>query len=383
MAVAGDEGGGGRRFLEHELPMTRDPEALLPGSACLSPGRLWSAALTGGESVLSPAERQHLQACRRCQAHFARIRKAAGAAPPEPQPPTVEVSALGHGDVTTLAEAVRRLPPGGRVLVRPGRYREQMVLDKPLEVVGVGPREAVVVEAERGPSLVVTAERGRVRGLSFRGGRPAAVEVRGGGVIFEECVVSGGVLAAVWVRGPGAAPALLRCRVHAGRTGVLFHDGARGRLEDSEVFANASVGVEITLGADPSLLRCAVRDNGRVGVLVSDGGKGSLEGCVISGHPGADVAVCFEGSPSLRRSWLRDGAGDGVTVRDRGAAALIGCQILDHGGAGVDVGAGCGAALRGCRVIGNKGGAVLRGDDARADVEGCEIDAPGLGAAAR
>src|SRR5207302_6836010 len=59
---------------------------------------------------------------------------------PHGPPTTLVVAPTGPADCTTVTQAIRKASPNARILVRPGRYEEGMVLDKPLEIVGDGPR---------------------------------------------------------------------------------------------------------------------------------------------------------------------------------------------------------------------------------------------------
>src|SRR5689334_2761790 len=63
----------------------------------------------------------------------------------EPQRPgpsvTLTVAPSGPADFTSVTQAVYGAPAGARIAIRPGRYEEGVVLDKPLELVGDGPSE--------------------------------------------------------------------------------------------------------------------------------------------------------------------------------------------------------------------------------------------------
>ena len=51
-------------------------------------------------------------------------------------PEPIIVAADGTGDVTTIAAGVAQARDGDTVLVRPGTYREQVVIDKAIELRG-------------------------------------------------------------------------------------------------------------------------------------------------------------------------------------------------------------------------------------------------------
>src|SRR3954452_15740604 len=65
---------------------------------------------------------------------------------PAGAPTTFVVAPHGPADFTTVTAAARKAPPGARILVRPGRYEEGILLEKSLEIVGDGPCEEIVFE---------------------------------------------------------------------------------------------------------------------------------------------------------------------------------------------------------------------------------------------
>ncbi|HET8654614.1 MAG TPA: nitrous oxide reductase family maturation protein NosD [Longimicrobiaceae bacterium] len=72
------------------------------------------------------------------------------------------------GPVRTLAEALRRVEPGGRIVVRGGHYAEPtLTVDRPVEIVGEG--WPVLDGAGRRQIMTVTADDVTIRGLVLRG----------------------------------------------------------------------------------------------------------------------------------------------------------------------------------------------------------------------
>src|SRR5262249_43761012 len=65
---------------------------------------------------------------------------------PAPETRNLIVCATGNGHHRTITEALRSAQPGAVVRVRPGLYRESLVLDREVRVVGDGPASEVVVE---------------------------------------------------------------------------------------------------------------------------------------------------------------------------------------------------------------------------------------------
>jgi tRNA A-37 threonylcarbamoyl transferase component Bud32 len=279
----------------------------------------------------------------------------------------------GGGHHTRIGDAVRAAPPGTRVLVRPGLYREELLLDKPLEVFGEGPPGGVIVEGTRAPCLRLGAAWAAVRGLTLRG-RRGAVEIPGGRLLLEDCTVTGETQAGVAVHGPTADPVLRRCRVQHGRAaGVHVWDGGRGRLEECDVAGHGSAGVRAELGGSPLLWRCHIRDNRHDGVHVSASGAVTLEECDVTGNGGAGVAVTYEGTAALHRCRVHDGGGPGVWVAAHGRGALLDTHVWRQSGPGVAVGPGGWARLVQSRIERNQGGPLRVSGDGTVLVQDCQV----------
>jgi F-box protein 11 len=298
-----------------------------------------------------------------------------------PLAPTVlVVSKLDDGTLRTLTEALHAAPTGARIHVRPGLYKESLVLSKRVEIVGDGARSDIILEGTDGPCLDMRADYAVVRGLTLHGraspsGRPCpAVAVPQGQMVLEDCDISSDSQSGVSVRGTLADPVLRHCRIYDGRSaGVLFADQAEGMLEDCEVFGNALAGVEIRQGAKPTLRRCKIHDGQQAGVLVHDHGKGTLEDCEIFGNALAGVEVAGGGDPLLRRCKIHDGKYPGILVRGDGRGTVESCDIFGNALAGVEVREGGQPTLRSCRIHDGQQGGLLFTAKALGMVEDCDI----------
>ena len=90
----------------------------------------------------------------------------------------------------------------------------------------------------------------------------------------------------------GGNPTLRRNQIHDNKQdGVSVHDSGLGTLEDNDITANASVGVEITTGGNPTLRRNQIHDNKQAGVFVHDSGLGTLEDNDITANAFAGVEI--------------------------------------------------------------------------------------------
>jgi hypothetical protein len=232
------------------------------------------------------------------------------AAPPAPSPTqaTLVVAPTG-GDYATIGEAVAKAPAGARILVRPGVYSESLVVDKNVEIVGEGARDAIVIEARRGPCLTHRSGTASLIGLTLRG-RGAqsraeffAVSAVGGDLILEDCVVTSDTLACVVASGAETKVVARRCVIRdGGASGVGAWSGARVEVEACDISRHAMAGVVVSKGASVTLRRCEVRDNALFGVKSYEKGAAVVEQCRIAGN--AQGAFFVEPGSSL----VKDGA---------------------------------------------------------------------------
>ncbi|MFV1968881.1 MAG: protein kinase, partial [Pirellulaceae bacterium] len=126
---------------------------------------------------------------------------------------TLIVSSFGRGQCLTIDEALKIAPENARIFVRPGKYRENVVLDKPAEIIGDGPVQEIILESSRVP-LLVSGAKATVRGLTIRGRgrngdlRRFAVEVSEGHLTLAGCEITCDSLACVAVCKQGAEATL-------------------------------------------------------------------------------------------------------------------------------------------------------------------------------
>jgi hypothetical protein len=291
----------------------------------------------------------------------------------------VIVSKLGGGDYDTIGEAIRGARSGARILVRPAVYREALVIDKKLEIVGDGNPGEVVVESAGAPCLVMRSDYARVKGLTLRGRADGkndryAVDVPQGQLILEDCDVTSEGLACLAVHGGGANPVVRNCRLHGGASaGVLVYDRGEGEFESCEIFENALAGVEVRRGGKPLLRRCKVHDCGQAGVLVHQNAEGTFDHCEVYANARSGVEIRSGANPVLKRCTLHDGGAAGVLVDELGRGRLEECDVFGNALAGVEVRGGGDPVLLRCKVRNGRAAGLLFTRGGKGTVEDCEI----------
>jgi parallel beta-helix repeat protein len=242
-------------------------------------------------------------------------------------PPTFTVDPSHGGDFLTITEAIKAVPPRSRIFVRPGRYQEGLVIDKPLQIIGDGEPGESVVEVGDMTVIVFQTTMGRIANLHLRQigiGQEFCVKIVQGSLELKDCnITSQSSLSCVAICGDGADPRLYRNSIHHSRggSGVLIYDNAQGTLEDNYIFGNAHSGVAIKDGANPILKRNRIHHNAQSGVSVYDGGRGILENNEISSN-NTGISSCRSGNPSVRHNRINANADFGICVYENGSGTF-------------------------------------------------------------
>jgi hypothetical protein len=138
------------------------------------------------------------------------------------------------GDFATISEAIQAAAPNDKILVRPGWYREGIVVDKPLDIEGDGNSEDVVVLSDGESALYFSASTGRVGNLTLR-------QVNGEAEVFTVTIIQGRLT-------------LTRCDIsNRSKSGVGVHGGADPILRSNRIHDSRENGVFVYNDGLPSL----------------------------------------------------------------------------------------------------------------------------------
>jgi parallel beta-helix repeat protein len=280
----------------------------------------------------------------------------------KPEPPTIVVDAMHRGDYPTLQAAVEAAEPGCRILVRPGLYREGIVIDKPVEIIGDGDIGDIVVEAVGANTIAFKTTMGRISNLTLRqagGGEWFCVDITRGRVDLEGCDISGISLSCVGIHG-NADPRLRRNRIHdSNQSGIFVYDNGQGTIEDNEIFANGMAGIQISGGGSPNIRRNRIYSGKLTGVTIRENSRGMIEDNEIFGNENAGIAIFESADPIIRRNHIRDGGASGVSVFAGGQGTLEENEIFRNRTNGVAVGKSSTPAVRRNRIQNNNTGVFV------------------------
>jgi parallel beta-helix repeat protein len=291
------------------------------------------------------------------------------------------VSPAGDGTHRSIAAALDDAPPGSEIRIRPGVYREGLVLDKPVRLIGEGPVDRIVIESADADCILMDTDEAVVRGLTLRcaagqeGSEFYAVDIPCGRLVLEDCDITSGSLSCVGIHGAETNPTVRNCKIHDSEgSGVLVYEQGSGTIEGCDIFANKLAGVVIQEGADPTVRNCTIHDHAdHHGVAVCERGKGTIEGCDIFANESTGIVIQEEGDPTIRNCKIHDGQEGGVLVCERGRGTIEGCDIFANNGPGVQISDGGDPTMGNCKIHDGQEGGVWVYERGRGTIEGCDI----------
>jgi parallel beta-helix repeat protein len=292
------------------------------------------------------------------------------------EPPTHIVDQLSRGHFTNIASALASAKPGDRIVVRPGLYREALIVDKVVEIIGDGELGTVRIEATRKSTIFFKATGGRIANLTLRhagGGKWFCVDIAQGRLHLEDCDIASQSLACVAIHG-GADPWLRRNRIHDGKQGgVYIYENGQGVIEDNEIFANALSGVGIKNGGNPTVRRNRIHDGKQSGIFVYENGQGVIEDNEIFANAFSGIAIGEKANPVVRGNSIYGSKRSGVIVRQDGQGVIEDNDIFANDYAGIATATGGNPTVRVNRITKNEYEAVWVYEGGRGTFEGNDL----------
>jgi len=245
------------------------------------------------------------------------------------------------GQYSTITAALKQAKAGDRIVVKTGLYRENVILDKTVELIADG---SPVIEST-GRCIWMQTDYAVVRGFTLRCrarssasffsrligsyDKVAAVLIPQGKLVLEQCDVTSDSLSCVEIGGRGTQAIVRACQLHDSQDegGIFIYDQATAQVEDCDIFGNAGVGVAINTGGNPTVRRCKIHDGKASGVFVWENGSGQLEDCDIFGNAYAGVAIKTGGNPTVRRCTIKNNGYEAVWIYDKGRGTIEECDL--------------------------------------------------------
>ncbi|MFP5273948.1 protein kinase domain-containing protein [Coleofasciculus sp.] len=262
------------------------------------------------------------------------------------------VAKLGDADYRRIRDAIKQAEPQTRIVVRPGFYRESLVIDKDVEIVGEGQPEDIIIESRYQPCLQIQTEQAVIRGLTLRHqdwfnlqqangmGRlvsepllkPYGIDIPQGQCILEGCTILSNGIACIYIHGAIANPQIRHCQIQGGAMyGILVSQKGQGLIEHCTL-SDHHTGVYILKGSHPTLRHCKISRMQQDGVFIGSDCKVILAACDIAGNGGVGVTIQKEGNAKIWQCQINRNQAQGIYVESNGAGPIEACDLSGNRG---------------------------------------------------
>jgi F-box protein 11 len=330
-------------------------------------------------------------------------------------PPALFVSASGEAAYSSISQAIEQASPGTQIFVKPGIYRESLILDKYVEIIGnksIDPAEEVIIESTDMPCLVMRTDVAVVRGLSLRS-QIDKVEIansqesfkehqvlftvdiptgellledcditsRLGWCIVEGCNVFGHTKAQIYIGGE-SNPTIRKCKIYNGKDdGICILDEGQTLIKRCEMYGNDSVQIRIAKGSKATIQGCKIHSGKSSGIYILDNGQALIEKCKIYDHEKTQISIGKDSRSTIQDCKIHSGEGNGIYILDNGQALIERCKIYDHekpqvaidGGDRVENDSDLTSTIRNCKIYGGKSNGIYVDVKGRSLIEKCKV----------
>lgn len=249
----------------------------------------------------------------------------------------------------SISSAVSGAEPGDVVIVRPGVYRESLLLEKALEIVGTGTGggQLPAIRPPTGqPAVRFSANgRGRLSSLSLEAGGGddlAVVEVVDGVLAVDACHVTttGTTEACVRIAGQARADLTGNNIVDGSGAGVVVCGRADAEIADNLIARHSHSGIEVRDSAAPRIVSNRVSEGHGGGILISGESSPLIDSNDISENQYSGLAVSEDGAPTVTGNRIHDGFSAGLWIGGNARGRFADNLIYGNRGTGIELNGG-------------------------------------------
>jgi parallel beta-helix repeat protein len=219
--------------------------------------------------------------------------------PPTKDPYTIIVAKFGAADFRTINDALEAAPEGATIKVRRGLYHEGVVIKKPVEIVGEGERDDIVLESSNRECVVMQAEYAVIRGLTIRlrtGGEHLiqCVKIICGRLMINFCDLTSDSNLIIHIAGKDAEGIVTNSQIHdCDEAGISVNKGGNGFIENSEILRNG-VGVILDASENLTVRGCVINFSKGEAIYLGEQSKGVIENCNLRNNSAGAFSIAGE-----------------------------------------------------------------------------------------
>lgn len=211
------------------------------------------------------------------------------------------------GKYKDISSAIKDAPAGSRILLKSGVYYEPIIIDKAIEIIGLGEQEKdTKIQISIGTTCTIRSNIGRLSNLTiYQAGsdNEPAIEIEQGRFDIQQCSITSQSGNGIVVK--SASPDIKGCKINnCGAGGIIFKEQSNGSVEDCDIYENMLANIFIVDESNPSIRRNRIFNGHQSGIYVYGNGYGHIEENDIFNNAHAGVASSNGGDPTVRNNTI-------------------------------------------------------------------------------
>ncbi|MEC3975215.1 right-handed parallel beta-helix repeat-containing protein [Amycolatopsis sp. H20-H5] len=254
------------------------------------------------------------------------------------------------GAFPSIGAAIAHASSEAMISILPGRYEENLVLDRMVVLTAEEGPGTVEIHARSGSVLVCDTEAVQLNGLvlSCDDDKLATVDVPRGEVAMDSCQVRGASWTTLLTRAQGSV-VLRNCVVSStGGAGLVVLSPVPSAVEDTEVSGLESSGVVVTEQGSLVLRRSRIQQAKGNGICVNGDGRAVIERCTIIGAEKPAMVVEQRATASITGLTVRDSGNLDLYVLSTGTVSIVDSIFTGATHQAAHIAGGSAPELRGC-----------------------------------
>jgi parallel beta-helix repeat protein len=293
---------------------------------------------------------------------------------------TLVVSQFGRGDYYTILEAIIAAKPGTKILVQEGVYRESLIINKPLEIIGDGKISDIVLDCIDSSCILMKTEIAKIQGLtissraSLEKNKYFAIKIPQGKLVLEDCDITSHSYSSILISGLRATPIIRNCKIHDSKgSGIVISNNACPIIEKCDIFSNVGINISVSQKAKPTIKNCTIYDRGSLGIGFSDESSGLVEDCDISHNTYANILITGRSNPKIRSCKIHHGKKSGIWIYNYGQGIIENCEIYSNNNYGIYIQGRVNPRIFCCKIFDGAKSGILVDRSAKGIIDDCDI----------
>ena len=276
----------------------------------------------------------------------------------------------------TITDAVKGASPGNTIVVKPGVYRENIHIDKDINIISEGNRSNTVIETFQTAISINDRSKAFIKGFQIRhlGQENAAlIDCVFGKVQLQECDIYPQNSSGVYVRGQGILH-MQSCQVTGGYSNAInFGDGSQGVIEDCEIHGMKGEDYPAIFinNSNPIIKNCRIYNSTSEAIYIKNGSKASIENCDMF-NIDHNIICILNSAPVIKKCKIHDGSESGIYMYQGSAPEIEECEIFKTKKGAVFI---CESqpVLKECKIYNGQANGITFKKNSVGKIEECEI----------